>query len=264
MKNYYFLSGLPRSGSTILGSILNQNKSVYVSPTSPLMDIFYLSENLLTQLEKNYTYDKEAKLNSLHNNLADLYYADVPQKNIIDKHRVWPKNVEQIKKFITKDPKIICTYRPVTEVICSYLKMIDNDPNNIVDKELTEKGLQLNTYNRSMWIWFNYVEDTYNSFKFGLDNNRDCILVIEYDELVNNTQGTLNKVYDFIGIERYQHTFTDIKNTCGETKDLEWGFKGLHDIRDSISKTSYDPKQVLGRHLYEHFSLFDRELLIIN
>jgi hypothetical protein len=39
MKTLYFLGGLPRSGSTLLGSLLNQHSDIYVSPTSPLGDV---------------------------------------------------------------------------------------------------------------------------------------------------------------------------------------------------------------------------------
>ena len=34
-KKYFFLVGLPRSGITLLSSILNQNKKIVVSPLSP-------------------------------------------------------------------------------------------------------------------------------------------------------------------------------------------------------------------------------------
>jgi hypothetical protein len=36
----YFLSGLPRSGSTVLAALLNQRNDIHVTPTSGLIDIF--------------------------------------------------------------------------------------------------------------------------------------------------------------------------------------------------------------------------------
>ena len=44
MKQFYFLSGLPRSGSTLLSSILNQDERVYASANSPLLDMLYYNE----------------------------------------------------------------------------------------------------------------------------------------------------------------------------------------------------------------------------
>ena len=38
-KKIYYLAGLPRAGNTLLGSILNQNPKVKVSPNSMLVEI---------------------------------------------------------------------------------------------------------------------------------------------------------------------------------------------------------------------------------
>ena len=40
-KTFYFLSGLPRSGNTLLSSILNQNPTVHVSSLSPVVDYLW-------------------------------------------------------------------------------------------------------------------------------------------------------------------------------------------------------------------------------
>ena len=39
MKKIYFLSGLPRSGSTVLAAILSQHPSLHASSTSGLLDM---------------------------------------------------------------------------------------------------------------------------------------------------------------------------------------------------------------------------------
>ena len=38
-KTYFFLSGLPRSGISLLGAILNQNPDIYVGATSPVLNL---------------------------------------------------------------------------------------------------------------------------------------------------------------------------------------------------------------------------------
>jgi len=39
MNKLHMLAGLPRSGTTLLGAILNQNPKVYVTTTSPFVEI---------------------------------------------------------------------------------------------------------------------------------------------------------------------------------------------------------------------------------
>ena len=41
MKNYYFLSGLPRAGNTLLGYLLNKHKDIALTSNSLLPDILF-------------------------------------------------------------------------------------------------------------------------------------------------------------------------------------------------------------------------------
>ena len=41
MKDMYFLSSLPRAGNTLLGSIINQSKSVKLTANTILADVLY-------------------------------------------------------------------------------------------------------------------------------------------------------------------------------------------------------------------------------
>ena len=58
MKNYYFMAGLPRSGSTLLKSILEQNPNVYASPISPVMELMYWTEDYFKRSEQYQAYPK--------------------------------------------------------------------------------------------------------------------------------------------------------------------------------------------------------------
>jgi len=260
MNNLFFLSGIARSGSTLLGSILNQNPDIYVSPTSPLMDLFCMVDQSLNQLNVQYTYDYQSCSENINSNLATLFYKHIDKKYVIDKHRGWPKNINNIKKYISLNPKVICTYRPTAEKIVSFLKLINKDPNNSVDKQLQDMGLELNTYNRSMLLWREYSSDPFFSLKDGLEHFPENIHIVRYDDLVSQPAKELQKIYNFLDIPSFNHTFTSIENTCAEQKDDKWGFQGLHDIRKDISKTSDNPKEVLGNQLYKFFSDIDSQL----
>jgi sulfotransferase len=45
MKQIFFQSSLPRSGSTLLQNILGQNPDFYVTPTSGLLELVYAARN---------------------------------------------------------------------------------------------------------------------------------------------------------------------------------------------------------------------------
>ena len=54
MKKLYYLCGLPRSGNTLLSTILNQNKNIAVTPNSIVTEIYknlyFLKKNNMTFL----------------------------------------------------------------------------------------------------------------------------------------------------------------------------------------------------------------------
>ena len=41
---FFFYSGLPRSGGTMLASVMNQHPDLYVSPLSPTVELLYYTE----------------------------------------------------------------------------------------------------------------------------------------------------------------------------------------------------------------------------
>jgi hypothetical protein len=114
-----------------------------------------------------------------------------------------------------------------------------------------------------MTLWYEYGNDPYNSLKHGLENYRENILIVNYHDIVNNIEDELTKIYNFLEIPHFKHSFSNIENTCAEAKDVEWGFKGLHDIRSTLSKTSDDPQKVLGKELYKFYNDLDNQLPLI-
>lgn len=153
MKKVFYLSGIARSGSTLLGSILNQNPEVHVTPTSPLLDYLCLNEQTLSALKHQYTFDNVSCVKNTSKAIHDSFYNHINKSIIIDKHRGWPRNINITRDITGVEPKVICTYRPIAENICSFIKLADNDPNNFIDNELKKSNKEINNINRAMLIW---------------------------------------------------------------------------------------------------------------
>lgn len=258
-KQYFFLSGMQRAGSTLLGSLLNQNPNIYVSPTSPLMDLYCILGEGLHRIKNTYTYNANAVDESLQKNLIHNYYSHRPESIIIDKHRGWTRNVTNIEKFIG-DGKIICTYRPIAENIVSFIKLCEKDDNNLVDLSLRKEGKEITNTNRAIWIWENLTYEIYDSFRYGLKNHREKIYVCHYDSLVSQTQIEMNRIYWSLGLDKFEHDLSNVINTCSETKDEIWGFSGLHDVRPKIEKQSPNVTDYLDDDLISYFETYDKLL----
>lgn len=254
----HFLSGLPRTGSTLLGSILNQNPHVYVSPTSPLYSLLVNANEHLNTCDLQYTFDKRSIGDKVYKSLVEAFYpVDREFPIVFDKHRGWPKNVDAIREFVDPEPRIVCTVRPIAEIIASYITLANRDPDNFIDAHLKRDGAEVTDEARAFLLWSQYLKMPYECMTIGLKMYRDSLLLVEYDELVYKPAKTLEAVYDFCSIEPFDHNFEDIENTCAEAKDDAWGLKSLHDIRPRLGRTSVDPLCYLPQSAIDYFSQFD-------
>jgi sulfotransferase len=255
----YFLSGLARSGSTLLGSILNQDYLTNVTPTSPLLDLICLTEQTLNKLDVNYTVDDGHR----HRTIKSLIYANSPPgyATIFDKHRGWPRNIEVAQAHIDNEFKGIVTYRPIPEIITSFITLMKKDPNNFIDNHLRADGKPINVRNQADYLWRFYIMDPYQSTVYGLEHHRRNILPISYDEITEDTVECIRKIRKFFDMMlAVDHDFEHISNTCAEAKDEAWGLKNLHTIRPIVQKTSVSARDTLGDELFEFYNQFNLKL----
>lgn len=261
MKKLHFLSGLPRSGSTLLGSILNKHDLIHVTPTSPIADLICMTEESIKKLSVQYTFDESALLTNTVHGIFEHGFSYTDKPIVFDKHRAWPRNLKIASSFVQNDFTGIVTYRPIPEVIVSYIKLIKKDPDNFIDNHLRKDGRPLNTRNRADYLWRYYISDPYMSVQYGLKNGKDKLLMLSYDEITLHTTDTLKRIEDFFGVSGLSEIHLEnITNTCAEDKDAAWGLKDLHTIRPTIRKTSDDPVEVLGKELFDYYSQFDIKL----
>lgn len=260
MKTLYFLGGLPRSGSTLLGSLLNQHLDIYVSPTSPLGDVVTNIEKSFNTLDIQFTFDRKEISYNVYKAVLSNFYNHIPKSIILDKHRFWGKNLDTVQMFLSNKPKIVATYRSIPEVLTSYISLIERTgyQENFIDNHLRKDNLPITNNNRAECIWRYYVAPSYESMVYGITKYPDWVHLVEYNDLVSNPEKELNKIYEFLEVPSHTNTFDNIENACGEQKDEEWGIIGLHDIRPNLSKISQNPIDIIGEDnvkLYSKFNL---------
>lgn len=239
-KQFYFLGGLPRSGSTLLASLLSQNQDVYVSPTSALITAMQGAAMGFSQDRSTTASHVDGQLAHILRGTVDGMYAHVKEQNVIDKNRGWPAHIDKLREIFGEEPKIICTVRPVAECIASFVKL--QKPENV--RQYVRNIMDPND---------GMVMRSYVALKHGFENHRKNLLFVEYDDLVNNPKHELGRIYDFLGIEGHNHDFNNIINPVIENDTDAWGIPGLHTIREKLGKSDYNPKELLGDDLWETY-----------
>lgn len=259
-KDFYFISGLPRSGSTLLCSILNENKEFYATHTSPLLDLLYLNEVEWRQNPSVIANPIPEQIINISESIINGCWEHVPQNIIFDKHRAWGRNLPIIQQIFNKKPKVIITVRDIPSIIASFMRLLKESKQspNYIDTILIERGKFLTDINRADLLWNNFIKDTWDSFNTAYQYDQSCLLLVDYDNLVSNPEHEINRVYDFLDLPKYNHTFNNIINDTVDN-DLEaWGLEGLHTIRPELKKTCKPAIEVLGENI---FNKYDNKLL---
>jgi len=258
-KTYFFMAGLPRSGSTLLKSILNQNPELHTEPVSPVMELMYWNDHYFSDSEQYLGYPKPKSAHKVISSIIEDYYFDVEKPIIIDHCRAWSNNIERIKTYITPNPKIICPVRNVTEILTSFISMVrrNSDQVSFIDQHLIEKGFPINDDNRCDYLMSKegIVEQALwaQSQAFIRGDDKKHLLMVEYDDLIHSPNETLNQIYEFLELKPYTHTFNHIENTHREIDD-QWYLKDMHHVRKELKKVSQDPKTILSEATLNKYS----------
>jgi len=270
-KKYFFLVGLPRSGITLLSSILNQNKKISISPLSLCAHIMDFMEKELRFHDNSILFPPDEKsINSVLSNFLNNYYEHLDCDYIIDRNHAWgtPYYLDIIKKYITDDIKILFPIRPIVEVLTSFCSLCDEDENNFIDQSIkNDEWYQYKEINQIRCEWLMRSRGQIDTSLFSLKNllkeeNKNCLHLIDYNNLIKKPKQTLNSVYDFLNIEKYDHNFESISQfsfSSREYRDSHELYKSpkLHYVREKLEKKSKNPYKVLGRRLVNLYSQYD-------
>lgn len=254
-KTYYFMAGLPRSGSTMLSSILNQNPRFYSGPSSPVVPTMIALEMSLNRDELFLAFPKMEFGKNLISSVIEHYYADTDKPVIFEKNRSWVNRMQYIPGYFNiEHPKILYPVRDVTEILASFISMIRRNPPivnerlNFIDQSLVQQGIPLNDDNRCRSIAGpGILGQSFDGLKKALaEGHRQHIHFIEYRDLINNPKETMQKVYDFLGEPYYNHDFKNLKNVHQENDAQIYGFTDMHDVRKEVKSIAEAPEDVLS------------------
>ena len=231
------ITGLPRSGSTLLCNILNQNPNIYCSSTSILPGVVNgMATYMSQQLEYKYELDQnrkkaEKKLVDSIQAFCDTWYKR--KENIIfDKSRGWTMNVDLLTAL---NGKSILLVRDIRNRISSVEKQNRNTPifgeNHISFGDRLDQLLDpvAGIVGHSLSGVKSLIDRNYNCSIVlsidGLENHKkSCkdsdVLIVKYEYLSKYPKEILELIYSFIDVDLYEHDFENVKNTSKDCDGL--------------------------------------------
>jgi len=260
MKTYYFDAGLPRSGSTLLTCLLNQNPQIHAGTLSPVFEVMYYTNERL-QGEQAQAFPKPKIFKRMVENVIDTYYDDVKEPVVIDKCRAWTAHIDLLKKYVTPDPKILCTVRHPLDILASFIDLINNSRSiSFIDKALLQQGMFITNDTRCNFMMNpgGIVWESMNALATAFRQNQtQHIHFIQYDDLVNDPKRVMQGIHSFLRLKPYDYDFENIETKFREKDTEVYGLPTMHEVRKKVEKTSRHYSEVLSEEVINKYKNMD-------
>lgn len=253
LANFHFISGLPRSGSTLLSAILLQNPRFHAGMTSPVGSLF---ASVLGQCSAGSEFGSvidTGMRRRLLGGLFDSYYADKADKPVIfDTNRQWCARLPALTDLFPQC-KVIACVRNVAWVMDSIERLYRANPfentklfNDDVERNTVYSRVEtLAQRNRLVGFAWAALKEAY----YG--EHADSLLIVDYDLLSQAPERVMRLVYEFIGEPWFEHDFEHLAYDAPEF-DQALGVAGLHKVKPRVALQSR--RTILPPDLFEQYS----------
>ncbi len=248
-RRYYFISGLPRSGSTLLANILAQNPEFHATGTSGIMDVMFATRNQWNErIEFKASPDYAAELRVLRG-ILDSYFANIAKPVIFDKSRGWVSEIEMAEAVLGHKAKILVPVRDMRDVLASFEKLWRKNAPYTQNPMARENYFKYQTVDGRVGMNLQPSQTTglaYNRIVDALNRGfSDRMFLVDFDDLTNEPEKTMKQIYEFLGEEYYAHDFDNVEQVTFEDDSVH-GIKDLHKIRSKVAPVASDWERVIG------------------
>lgn len=230
-KKYHFITGLPRSGSTLLSSILKQNPKFHASITDPLAT---LVKGALDTMQEGPGMRHEVPADRRETTLKHMvegFYSGIDKSVIFNTNRAWTLLTPLMAKMYPTSRMIVCV-RDIKWILDSFELAHRRHP---LDKNSVFGGNNGTVYSRmdSLMTDDGIVGFPYLGVKQAITSaEKKNLMLVEYDQLCKNPEGMLKAIYNFIGEEYFAHDFNNVEASWDEY-DSEIGIP-LHTVKKKV------------------------------
>ena len=251
-RRFHFISGLPRSGSTLTAAIFRQNPRMHAGMSSPVASLF---EGLIAQVSAGSelaTMVDDAQRARLLRGLFDSYYADREEPLILDTNRAWTAKLPALMRLFP-EAKLICLVRDVAWIMDSMERQVRANAFEHT-RLFNTPGERATVYTRVEALaganrlvgfpWHALREACYSDFA-------ERLVIVDYDLLTARTAEVFGLLYDFLGEDRFDHDFEAVEYDA-PAFDAQLGLDGLHRVRPRVEAVRR--QTILPPDLFERYS----------
>jgi sulfotransferase len=241
MATIHFISGLPRSGSTLLAALLRQNPRFEAGMSGPLAGLFGALLSEMSARNEFSVFIDDAKRERILRGLFEDFYSDCTAEVIFDTNRFWCGWMPAVSRLFP-DAKVIACVRDLAWVVDSIERLIQRNvfsPSSIFNYSA---GGTVYTRAKSVVAPEGMVGGPYDALKqacYGAQ--RDRLMLVQYETLTTDPAKTMDAIYGFLGEPTFDHDFGHVDYDVTEF-DERAGTPGLHTVRGTVKA---EPRETL-------------------
>ena len=239
----FFISGYPRSGSTLLAAILRQNPSLHASYSSPVAALLQTMIFAMGAQSEHSPLLNTTIRNDVLKGVFHGYYRSVAERKpiIIDTNRVWCAKSDLLQ-CLFPGTRIIACVRDIGDIVESVERLIRASP-QLHSRMFTNEEVA-NVYTRVEALMkpsglVGIAESATREAAYS--SNSQSLLILEYDFLVTRPKEAIDGIYAFLGMNHFTHDFTNVSSIDHLEYDTQIGIPALHKTRPIVFKQQHDP-----------------------
>lgn len=233
LKRFHLISGLPRSGTTLLSTILRQNPKFEASISGPLARF---TRAVIHESSSQGGYRHECppeKRKKLIQGLFENYHDDSTKEVAFNTNRGWGLLLPAVKELYPNAKMIMCV-RDIGWILDSFETLQRKNP--LVSTSMFSPDESTNVYTRceallnpGRTLGFAYAAVKQSLFS----EHKSSIMVLDYTQIAKHPESTMKSIYKFIDEDFYQHDFDNVEATYDEF-DEDVQLPGLHTTRKRV------------------------------
>lgn len=233
MRRFHFISGLPRSGATLLSALLRQNPRFEAGMGSPVAALFATLLDEMSDRHAFAAFIDDARRRRVLEGVMGGYYADCDAEVVFDTNRAWCAYMGVLGELAPASRVIACV-RHVSWIIDSIERQVQG--NALRPSPLFDYATGGTVYTRAddLARGEGIVGHAYNALKeafFGVHASR--LMLVQYETLASEPARVLAAIYEFIGEPACRHDFEHV-GLDAEAFDRQAGTPGLHVVRPRV------------------------------
>jgi sulfotransferase len=249
----HFISGLPRSGSTLLSAILRQNPKFHAGMSSPVAALWSaLVATMGARGEWADLVDDEQRENVSRAVFAGYYQKIHPTRLVFDTNRLWCARMDAIARLFPQAKVIVCV-REMPWIMDSFERLHRKNP--LLTSRMYSPDTAPTVYTRTssltaptgtVGLPWDAVQEAF----YGEHSHR--LIVVDYEALARDPRRTMQQIYEWLGLAWFEHDFDNVAYEEGGEFDARLGVPGLHLVKGAVRFV--DRPTVLPPDVFQRFS----------